>query len=110
MIATSRYRTYREERIIATAEVKAKRATRISGSNSQLQVGDTPEARMKTKTAIRFRARLNDPVSTVARGMTRRGNWVLRTTPSWATTDVTEVLVASWKKVNSTMFISSSTG
>ena len=29
------------------------------------------------------------PVRTVESGITRRGNWVLRTTPSWATTEVT---------------------
>ena len=28
-------------------------------------------------------------MSTIASGITRRGNWVLRTTPSWATTEVT---------------------
>ncbi len=28
-------------------------------------------------------------MSTTESGITRRGNWVLRTTPSWATTEVT---------------------
>ena len=50
------------------------------------------------------------PVSTVESGITRRGNWVLRTTPSWATTEVTAIVVASWKKVKRTIPISSSTG
>ena len=39
------------------------------------------------KTAIRFRPRLKRPVSTIDRGITRRGNWVLRTMPSCATTE-----------------------
>ena len=50
------------------------------------------------------------PVRTVASGITRRGNWVLRTTPSWATTEVTAFVVASWKKVKRTIPSSSSTG
>ena len=36
-------------------------------------------------------------VTTTEVGMTRRGNCVLRTTPSWATTEVTAALVASLK-------------
>ena len=49
-------------------------------------------------------------VSTTASGITSRGNCVLRTTPSCATIDVTAMPVASWKKPNSTMLNSSSTG
>ena len=65
---------------------------------------------MKTKTTIRLREKLKPPVSTTESGITRRGNWVLRTTPSWATTEVTAFCVASWKKVKRTMPSSSSTG
>ncbi len=49
-------------------------------------------------------------MSTVESGITSRGNWVLRTTPSWATTEATALLVASWKKVKGTIPSSSSTG
>ena len=58
---------------------------------------------MKAKTTIRLRQKLKAPVSTVASGITSRGNWVLRTTPSWATTEVTAFVVDSWKKVKRTM-------
>ena len=47
---------------------------------------------MKTKTTIRLRPKLKAPVSTIESGITRRGNWVLRTIPSWATTEVTAVV------------------
>lgn len=62
------------------------------------------------KTATRFSAKLNRPVSTTERGMTRRGNCVFRTTLSWLTTDVTEATLASWKKVNMTTLKRRSTG
>ena len=65
---------------------------------------------MKARTTTRLRQRLKAPVSTVESGITRRGNWVLRTTPSWATTEVTALVVASWKKVKRTIPSSSSTG
>ncbi len=65
---------------------------------------------MNTTTTIRFSSRLKMLVSTTASGMTRRGNCVLRTTASWPTHELTAVTVASWKKENSTMFISSSSG
>ena len=54
------------------------------------------------KTATRFSPRLNTPVNTTESGITRRGNWVLRTTLSWLTTEVTEREVASWKNVKRT--------
>ncbi len=59
---------------------------------------------------IRFSPRLKPAVSTTDSGITIRGNCVLRTIASWATTEPTEVLVASWKKPNSTMLNSRSTG
>ena len=77
-----------------TAAVKTNSAASASGKSSQVQVGSTPKARTKTKTTTRLRQRLKAPVSTVASGITRRGNWVLRTTPSWATTEVTRVLAS----------------
>ena len=55
-------------------------------------------------------AELKAPVRTVESGITRRGNWVLRTTPSWATTEVTALVVDSWKKVKRTIPSSSITG
>ena len=61
-------------------------------------------------TAIRLSPRFIVPVRTEARGIASRGNCILRTTPSSSTTDVSAFWVASTKKVNSTMFISSSTG
>ena len=50
------------------------------------------------------------PVRTIESGITRRGNCVLRTIPSWATTEVTAVVVDSWKKPNRTMLNRSRTG
>ena len=47
-----------------------------------------PKAKRKTKTITMFRKRLKAAVRTVASGITSRGNWVLRTMPSWATTEV----------------------
>ena len=69
-----------------------------------------PQARMNTNTTIRLSPRLKRLVSTTASGITRRGNCVLRTTDSWLTIEVTAVIVASWKKPNSTMLNSSRTG
>ena len=54
--------------------------------------------------------RLNNPVRTVARGITSRGNCVLRTIDSRATTEVVAVIVASWKKPKKTMLNSSNIG
>ena len=93
-----------------TAAVKTARASRVNGKSSQVQLGSTPKAKMKAKTTTRLVARLKSPVSTIESGITRRGNWVLRTTPSCVTTEVTELLVASWKKVKTTIPSSSSTG
>ena len=63
-------------------------------------------------TAIRFSPRLKRPVrTTVDSGITRRGNCVFRTIPSWLTTEVHgRDVVASWKKVNTTTLNSSRTG
>ena len=72
-----------------TAQVKTNSAPTATGNSSQVQIGSTPQARMKTKTMTRLRQKLKAPVSTVASGITSRGNWVLRTIPSWATTEVT---------------------
>ncbi len=72
-----------------TAQVRTKSAATANGKSSQVQVGSTPQARMKTKTTTRLRQKLKAAVSTVASGITSRGNWVLRTIPSWVTTEVT---------------------
>ncbi len=42
-----------------TAAVSTKSASSASGNSSQVQVGSTPKARMKMKTTIRLRPRLN---------------------------------------------------
>src|SRR5215210_2618150 len=110
MIAVSRNRTYSDERSIETAVAKTKSPTTIRGKRSQVHSGDTPKARTKIRTTTRFTPRLNRLVTTTDSGITRRGNCVFRTTLSWATTDITEVCVASEKKPNSTTFMSSSTG
>ena len=110
MIARSRKRGYSDERSIETAVVITISAASTTGSSSHVHIGATPNARMKTNTTTRFRPRLNRLVSTTASGITRRGNCVLRTTPSCPTIDVTATPVASWKKPNSTMLNSSSTG
>ena len=60
-------------------------------------------------TTTRFSSRLKKLVRITASGITRRGNWVFRTTASWLTIEPTAVVVASWKKPNSTMLKSSST-
>ena len=61
-------------------------------------------------TATRFVPRLKRLVRTTAIGMTRRGNCVLRTIPSWATTEGVATVVASWKNVKSTMLSRRKTG
>src|ERR1700755_2875684 len=99
MIATSRERTSKTECDIPTAARKTKRTATASGKRNQVQVGSTPKAKRKTRTITRLRPRLKRPGRTVEIGITRRGNCVLRTTPSWATTEVTEFVVDSWKKV-----------
>ncbi len=43
-------------------------------------------------------------------GITNRGNWVLRTIPSWPTTEETELVVDSWKNVYMTIPSSSISG
>ena len=83
---------------------------RITGKSSHVHIGVTPKARMNTNTTTRLSTRLKNAVSTTASGITRRGNCVLRTTPSWPTIELTAMPVASWKKPNSTMLNSSSTG
>src|SRR4051794_34360612 len=110
MIAVSRKRGNSDETIIDTAMVSTSSRARITGKSSQVQVGSTPEASTKTATTTRFSPRLNRLVSTTASGMTRRGKWVLRTTDSWLTIELTAVIVASWKKPKSTTLKSSSTG
>ena len=80
-----------------------------NGNRSQVQVGSTPKARAKTSTATMFMPRLKKLVSTIDIGITRRGNWVLRTIPSWATTAVVAPIVASWKNEKSTMLSSRKT-
>ncbi len=44
---------------------------------------------MKITTTIRFMPRLKRAVTTTESGITMRGNWVLRTMPSWPTTEPT---------------------
>ena len=92
------------------AAVKTNSAATANGKSSQVQVGSTPKAKMKAKTMTRLRQKLKAPVSTVASGITSRGNWVLRTTASWLTTEVTALVLDSWKKVKRTMPSSSITG
>ena len=53
--------------------------------------------------------RLKPAVSTTETGIAMRGKWILRTSPSRSTTEATAP-VPSWKKVNSTMLASSTTG
>jgi hypothetical protein len=110
MIAMSRKRGYSAATIMLTAVVMTISSRRITGNSSQVHIGVTPKARMKMNTTIRLSARLNRLVRTTASGITRRGNCVLRTTPSWPTIEVTAMPVASWKNPKSTMLNSSSTG
>jgi|SRR3712207_2210943 len=110
MIAVSRKRGYKADRAVATAVVRTKSRTSTSGNSSHVQCGPTPAATTKTSTTARFTPRLKRLVTTTARGMTRRGNWLLRTTDSWLTMDGTACDVASWKNEKRTMLNSSSTG
>src|ERR671924_198954 len=110
MIPMSRKRGLSEETIIDTAVVNTNRSTRKTGNSSHDHIGPTPKDSVKTNTTIKFKPRLKALVRTTASGITRRGNWVLRTTLSWLTIDSTAVVVASWKKVNSTMLNNNRTG
>src|SRR5215207_3209962 len=109
MIAMSRNRGNSDETIIDTAAVITTRAASTSGNSSHVHVGVTPNASRNTSTTTRLSPRLNRLVTTTESGITRRGNWVLRTTDSWLTIELTAALVASWKKPNSTMLNRSST-
>ena len=109
MIPTSRKRGFSDDRIIEIAVAITNSPARTTPKSSQLQRGEMPKARMNTNTTTKFRTRLNTLLRTTASGITRRGNCVLRTTDSWFTIELTAVLVASWKKPNSTMFSSSRT-
>ena len=82
---------------------------RISGSSSQLSIGCTPEISAKISTTTRFSIRLKNASSTIDRGMTMRGNWILRTRFSRSTTLRTAPVVASAKNVNRTIEPSSCT-
>ena len=110
MITRSRNRGYSADRIIDTAVVITVRASNRTGNSSQVHIGSTPNARMNTNATSRFGSRLNRLVSTVASGITRRGNCVLRITDSLPTIDPTAVIVASWKNPKSTMSNSRNTG
>ena len=109
MIPRSRNRGNSEDTIIDTAVVRTNSDARTTGISSQVHVGETPKARMKMNTTTRFRSRLKSAVRTTASGITRRGNCVFLTTPSWVTIEPTAVVVASWKNPKSTMLNNSMT-
>ena len=69
-----------------------------------------PNTKEKTRTAIMFIPRLKIEVRTTDIGITRRGNWVLRTMPSRPATAVVATIVASWKNVKRTMLSRRKTG
>src|SRR5438477_11344263 len=98
MMATSRNDGYSDETIIDTATVITVSGTSRSGNRAQVHVGVTPKANMKISTTIRFSSMLNSEVSTIASGITSRGNCVFRTIASCETTDPTAVVVASCRK------------
>ncbi len=74
MIATSRKRGYREERIIATTVVNSNSHINSTGVSSHVAIGVTPNARMNPNTTTRLSRRLNALVNTTASGITSRGN------------------------------------
>ena len=59
--------------------VKIASTATISGSASQVTLGPTPEAAMKTKHRDQAEAEVEQAVSTTESGITRRGNCILRT-------------------------------
>ncbi len=105
----SRKRTNSAESSIARPVEKTTSSERISGSSSQLSIGRTPEISAKSSTTTRFSSRLKKDSSTIASGMTMRGNWILRTRFSRSKTLRTAPPVASPKNVNSTIEPSSCT-
>ena len=82
MIWTSRKRGNSEETIIATAVVITNSAASSGTTSSHDQAGAIPKASTNANATTRFSPRLKKHVTTIDRGMTRRGNCVLRTTPS----------------------------
>src|SRR5688500_11946483 len=110
MIWVSRKRGYSDETIIATAVVRTNSRISTTGSRTHVQTGVTPHAITKMNTTTRLGPRLNTLVSTTDRGITRRGNWVLRMTPSYRAIEPTADVVASWKNPNSTRLKSRRTG
>ena len=60
MIAVSRKRGYSDETIIETAVVSTNSSAEDTGNSSQVQVGSTPQARMKTNTTTRFSAEVEE--------------------------------------------------
>jgi hypothetical protein len=83
---------------------------RISGSSSHCTRGLTPSTKVKIATAKKFTPRLKHAVRMTAKGIARRGNWILRTKFSRSTTQRTAPAVASVKKLNMTTPLSSIAG
>ena len=110
MIPTSRKRGYRAETIIETAVVNTNIGSRITGSSSQVQTGETPSTRMNTKLTIRFRPRLNSVVQTTASGYHQPRELGLADHRLVAHDRGTAIVVASWKKPNRTTLNSRNAG
>ena len=111
MIARSRKRGYSDETIIDTAVVSDEQRPAPAGSSSHVHIGSTPKASRKTSTTTRFSAEVEQRSSARRRaGSPAAGTASCARPPPAPTIDVTACRVASWKKPNSTMLNSSSTG
>jgi len=106
----SRKRTNNAESSIDQPSASVISITRINGSSSHCRRGRAPSTKVNTATAKKFTQRLKPAVSTTAKGIARRGNWILRTKLSRSTTQRTEPAVASAKKLNITTPLSSIAG
>ena len=90
--------------------VKTSISRQATGKSSQVQVGSTPQARMKMKTTIRLRASWKSAVSTDREGDHQARELGLADDPLLRRHRGDRVGVASWKKVKRTMSSSSTTG
>ena len=110
MIAMSRKRGYSEATSIDTATVIAISSDQHDGNSSQVHIGVTPKASMKTKTTTRLSAEVEEAREHDGERDDQARELRLAHHRSWPTIDPTAVPVASWKKPKSTMLSSSSSG
>src|SRR3954468_14292854 len=98
----SRYRTNSAESSAPVPSANSISATTSGTSSSHDHRGRAPSSNSTTNTGIRFSTRLNDALNTTDSGTASRGNSILRTSGSRATSATRQPLVASLKNVNAT--------